>query len=88
MLFKYDPQNPQNNFFKYITDIKNIMLLVKLVNGTIIGGFTVFPFEKEVQRPGKGFIFSLTAERIFKMKREPRVAVTSNDPFFLIIGSS
>lgn len=88
MLFKFDPINPKNNYFNYIAGIKNVMLLVKLKNGTMVGGFTVFPFVVEVERPGKGFIFSLSAEKSFKMKKQPKVAVTTNDPFFLIIGSS
>jgi hypothetical protein len=67
-LFKYDPIIPKNNFFNYILDKKNLLVLVKLINGTTIGGFTVFPFGKDIQRPGKGFIFSLTLEKAFKMK--------------------
>jgi hypothetical protein len=61
MIFKFDPINPNNNFFKYIAGVKNLMVLVKLKNGTMVGGFTVFAFASEVQRPGKGFIFSLSA---------------------------
>jgi hypothetical protein len=65
-----------------------MMVLIKLVNGVVLGGFSEFPFEQQPQKPGKGFIFSLTAEKTFKMKNQPRVPIFTPDTYFLIIGSS
>jgi hypothetical protein len=45
--------------------------MVKLANGTVIGGFTVEPFlanRVPNVNNGQGFLFSLTAERAFQMK--------------------
>jgi len=65
-----------------------MLILIKLMNGVVLGGFSAFPFEDQPKRPGKGLIFSLTAEKTFKMKKDPRVGVYTPDTFFLIFGSS
>lgn len=61
MIYKYDPLN-ERNFHSYIDGRKNIVILIKLINEIVIGGFTAFPFDTKVtERPGKGFLFSLSA---------------------------
>jgi hypothetical protein len=65
--------------------------MVKLANGTIIGGFTATPFLAERVpngNRGQGFLFSLTAEKTFKMRIDPRQSITTYDHFFLILGNA
>lgn len=87
-LYKFDPSN-RINFHKYIDGVPNLLLIVHLSNGTKIGGFAVDPqVEDIVHRPGKGFIFSLTDRKVYHMKREPRLPMTTYDIYYFVIGNS
>jgi hypothetical protein len=44
LIYKYDPLNSVN-FHKYLDQVENLIFFVKIRNGTIIGGFTVYPIE-------------------------------------------
>ena len=62
MIFKYDSLN-STSFHKYIDGKWNILLLIRLQNGFVVGGYCYTPIEKgRVDRHGKGFLFSLTPQ--------------------------
>lgn len=55
----------------------------------VIGGFTAHSFDpQQVVRPGKGFLFSLYDEKVFKMRDNPRTPVTSYDKYYFILGNA
>lgn len=79
------------NFHTYFDSKNNLVIMVKLTNGVIIGGFTVTPFLSErvpSTNKGKGFLFSLTTEKTFQMRSEPKQSITTYDHFFLILGNA
>lgn len=66
-----------------------------MINGVIIGGFSVYPLEKKVTQEtakkigsGKGFLMNLTLLKTFPMKAEPSMPILSYDDFFFIFGNS
>ena len=46
IIYKFDEQN-KTNFYTYFDKKENLFVIVKLCNGTIIGGFTVYPFDPD-----------------------------------------
>jgi hypothetical protein len=69
LLYRTDPLN-KTNFHKYIDGKNNILLLTRLTNGYVIGGYSYTPIEKDrTERSKRGFIFSLTRNE-FYMPRE------------------
>lgn len=69
LVYRFDPLNEKTNFHKYFDSVPNLLVLVHLSNGTKIGGFTSYPVtENAIQRPGKGFIFSLTDSKAYYMR--------------------
>jgi hypothetical protein len=68
-----------------------LVIIIKLTNGTIIGGFTVDPFlPHRVPNLNKrqGFLYSLTAGRTFQMKIDIQQPITTYDRFFLVLGNN
>ena len=83
-----DPDN-KNNFHNYFDGKENLLLLLKTLTGAVVGGYTRFPYnKKETQKPGEGFIFSLTSEKVFLRKKEPKTAVAPYDDQFLLFGNA
>jgi hypothetical protein len=90
LIYRYDPLNP-TNIHKYIDGKERLISFVKLTNGTVIGGFTIYPYEQEKNEAagrGKGFLFSLTLEKVFKQKIDARQGVTTYDNFYYIFGNA
>ena len=92
LIYRYDPRNSVN-FHQFIDGVENLFVVIKLINGYVVGGYSCFPIEKDKQKSksigyGKGIIFSLTHNRSFVMKRDPRTAVLTYDDFFFIFGNS
>jgi hypothetical protein len=48
-------------FSKKTTDLQNLLVIAKTINGQVIGGFTShgFGFTAEYQNNGYGFLFSI-----------------------------
>lgn len=46
IIYKFDEQN-KTNFHSYFDKKENLFVIVKLCNGTLIGGFTVYPFDPD-----------------------------------------
>lgn len=63
------------------------MVLVKLVNGYVLGGWTEGSFYPKMVSEKDGLIFSVTNKKVFNLKEKDRRAI-SYDDFFLIIGNS
>jgi hypothetical protein len=90
LLYRYPTLDP-TNFHTYFDNKSNLLVMVKLLNGTIIGGFTVNPFMPErvpSSNKGKGFLFTLTAEKSFPMRADPKQSTTTYDHFFFILGNA
>lgn len=67
----------------------NIMVVIKISNGTIIGGFSAYPLDPvNVQKPGQGFIFNLNREKFYKIRADPRMPVISYDNYYFILGNA
>jgi hypothetical protein len=84
LLFTFDPITP-NHFAKYIENKQNLLLLVSLPNGMILGGFAgTLAQNNEIQ---ESFLFSLSAQRE-PMKLLPSRAVKriDIDPAYLSFG--
>lgn len=88
-MFKLDKLNT-TNFHKYIDGKFNLLVVVKLVNGLIVGGYSHSPIQKERADVSsqKGFLFSLDNLRIYSPKADNQYPVVSYDDYFLIIGNS
>ena len=83
-----DPDN-KINFHNYFDDKDNLLLLIKTVTGAVVGGYTRFPYhKKDWQKPGEGFIFSLTSEKVFLRKKDPKTAVAPYDDQFMLFGNA
>lgn len=68
LIYKYDPLNLVN-FHNYFDRVDNLIVFIKISNGTIIGGFTVYPVDPErIHRPGRGFLFSLTGRKVYPLR--------------------
>ena len=88
LVYKYDPLNPVN-FHNYFDRVENLIVLVKISNGTIIGGFSVYPVDQErIYRPGKGFLFSVTGKKVYQMRAQPRHPVVGYDNYFFLFGNA
>ena len=60
LLCKLDPLN-KTNIHKYIDNVPYLMILIKLKNGRILGGFSLSPFVKN-SKGVDSIIFSVSQE--------------------------
>lgn len=87
-VYKYDPLN-QINFHQYFDKVENLISFIKLTNGTVIGGFTVYPIdEKNVMKPGKGFLFNLSYKKAYFLRNDPKLPVVSYDSYYYLFGNA
>lgn len=80
-------------FHKFVDRKESIFVAIKLETGTIIGGYSQIALQPEKQERfdrGKGFIFSLTREKIFNMRREAnnKQPVYPYDEFNFLMGTA
>jgi hypothetical protein len=61
--------------------------MLRLINGYGVGAFSNYSIN-EKQKPGNGFMFSLTLGEVFPMKSESRYSCTTFDQYYLIFGNS
>lgn len=88
LIYKYDPLNLVN-FHNYFDRVDNLIVFIKISNGTIIGGFTVYPVDPErIHRPGRGFLFSLTGRKVYPLRTQPKLPVVSYDNYFFLFGNA
>lgn len=88
LIYRFDPLN-STNFHRYFDNKENLLILVLLKNGSVLGGFTCFPYSSShVQRPGKGLLINLNYEMCYKVRENPRLPVTSYDQYFFILGNA
>ena len=86
--YRFDPLN-NTNFHNYIDYIPNLIIFIKLFNHTIVGGFTAHPFDPEqTVRPGNGFLFTVTEQKVYKMRQNPRLSVNTYDKYYFILGNA
>lgn len=85
LLCRLDPLN-KTNFHRYIDNTPNLLMLVELKNGKILGGFSLTPFYKNVKGEDS-LIFSVTNEEIFNLNSDFKQAIVYDD-YFLIFGNS
>jgi hypothetical protein len=63
--------------------------VVHLANGTILGGFTVYPFDKQnIVRPGLGLLFNLNRKLTFLQKSDASIPVAGYDDYYIVYGNS
>ena len=59
-----------------------------------IGGFSCYPLEKidkekiRTTNIGKGFMFNLSLNKRFPLKKDPKMPVLTYDEFFFLFGNS
>ena len=88
LIYRLDSQNT-SNFHLYIDKKENLLVVVKLSNGSIVGGFTNTTLETGVSSSnGKGFCFNLNHERVFKPRNGTSQNVTTYDSFYFILGNA
>lgn len=85
-MYHLDPLN-RINFHKYIDGKPQIVLLIKLQNGYVLGAWSEGPFLPGTMSQKDGLIFSLTNRKSFYLKKASTKAI-SYDDFFLIFGNS
>lgn len=89
LLYKLDKLN-QTNFHKYIDGKMNLLVVVKLANGLIVGGYSGSPIEKDTNNTScnKGFLFSFENLTTYLPKADNQHPVATYDDYFLVIGNS
>ncbi len=88
MIYKYDTINPIN-FHNYIDRKSNLLLVIKLVNGYVIGGFSEYAIEKgRIEKPGSGFIFNCNIKKSYNVRSDARLPVVSYDDYFCLFGNA
>lgn len=75
------------NFHKYIDGYDNIVLIVKMANGTFTVGYSEGRFESKLSSTKDGLIISLTNQTYFTLVERNRRAITYDD-FYIIFGNS
>lgn len=86
MFHKYDPKN-LNNFHTYVDGKDNFIVLVKLINNVVLGGFSAQPLEKG-RSSYQGFLFNLTRQKTFQIRKTTKSSVLPYDDFYFIFGNS
>jgi hypothetical protein len=86
MFHRHDPRN-QNNFHHYIDGKDNYAVLIKLSNNVVIGGYSSQGLEKG-RLGNRGFLFSLTLNRSFPVRKNTKSSVQPYDDYFFIFGNS
>jgi len=86
LVYAFDSLN-KSNFHKYIDNKVQIVVLVKLINGYIVGAWSEGSFQPKMVSEKDGLIFSLTNRKIFEPLERNRRAVAYDD-YFLIFGNS
>jgi len=81
-------------FHKFVDRKESIFVVIKLETGSIVGGYSQYALQPERQEKferGKGFIFSLTKDKIFNMRRElssMKQPVYPYDEFNFLMGTA
>lgn len=86
LLYRYDPLN-KVGVHKYIDNFPNFVMLLKLQNGWICGGFSEGSLIPKAVSDKNGLIFSLSAQQNFELKTKNKKAICYDD-FFIIFGNS
>ncbi len=86
MFHRHDPRN-QINFHHYIDGKDNYAVLIKLSNNVVIGGYSSQGLEKG-RLGNRGFLFSLTLNRSFPVRKNTKSSVQPYDDYFYIFGNS
>ena len=84
LIYKLDAIN-LINFHKYIDDIPNLIIIIKVTEGVYVAGYTNMPFRKK-DHGDSALILSLQNRTVFKLKQMGK-AITYDD-FYLIFGNS
>ena len=67
------------------------MVLIKLINGTVLGAFATTPFVKSQGRfpeKGSGLLYSSQSKKTYRLKQDAEaMAITYND-YFLMWGNA
>lgn len=67
--------------------IDNLLLIIKMANGTYTAGFSQGRFDSKSHSSKDGLIISLTNEKTFTLVQPNRRAITYDD-FYIIFGNS
>lgn len=78
------------NFHSYIDGKPNILLIIKLLNGNLLAGYTKYSFEpNKTKHTSGGIIMSLTNKKAFYQNtNKDKAYATVYDPYFIIFGNS
>jgi hypothetical protein len=88
LLYRFDPLNP-TNFHNYIDNLDNLLIVLELANGTVLAGFSVFPIDPQrTERPGKGLLMSITDEKVYRVREDPKLPVMPFDSYYYILGNA
>lgn len=84
LLYKHQ-KFQQSNFHEYIDNKSNFLILIRLINNNVIGGFCPYPLAKN-QKPNAGFLFNLTSNSLYPLKEGKSCYIY--DDFYLSMGNS
>jgi hypothetical protein len=93
LLYKHNQDKDLNlNPHSFVDERENVLVLVKLLNGSVLGGFSVKEYRTGIMNlkewPWFGTLFSLTNKRYFYLKNEPKAKVLTYDQYYIIFGNS
>jgi hypothetical protein len=66
LIYAYDELN-KLNFHKYVDGYDNIVLIVKMANGTFTAGYSEGRFESKLPSTKDGLVISLTHKKYFTL---------------------
>lgn len=84
LLYKFQ-KFVQPSFHSYVDNKSNFLLIIRLVNNNIIGGFCPYPMAKHGS-PNAGFLFNLSSNSVYPLK-EGRICFTY-DEYYLTLGNA
>lgn len=93
LLYKYDTRNTLN-FHNFVDHKENMLIVIRLINNITVGGFSCYPLSKldkeqaKKQGVGRGFLFNLTFDKSFQMRKDAKNLVMTYDEFFFLFGNS
>ena len=86
LLYAFDPLN-FNNLHKYVDNISQVVLVIRLVNGYCLAGYYEGAFKPRQMSDKEGLIISLTNQKYFTTLERNRKA-TVYDGYYIIFGNS
>ena len=66
----------------------NLLVLIRLKNDHLLGGFSYEPFCEKIHKCGTGCIFTITNEKRYTLKNKPEASILKYGTYFFTFGNS